>query len=54
MDAELRNRIKRVAKTRHWSLSQTLLLFIDRYWADWEKELGIDEADTPNSPDSES
>lgn len=40
---EMRDRVKRVAKLKHWSLSQTIALFMDSYWDDWERELGIAE-----------
>jgi len=38
---DLKDRIKSVAEFKHWSVGMTLRLFIDRYWDDWEKELGM-------------
>lgn len=46
---EMRNRIKRVANEKHWSVAQTLGLFIDAYWEAWEKDLGIVETPSPKS-----
>ncbi len=46
---EMRDRVKHVAKLKHWSLSQTIALFMDTYWKDWEKELGIAEELSPKS-----
>ncbi len=40
----MRSRIKNVADARHWSLSQAVGLFLERYWDEWEKELGITPA----------
>ena len=40
---EVHNRIKRVAALKHWSVAQTLGLFIDAHWEQWERELGIAE-----------
>ena len=40
---ETRERVKRVAEVKHWSVSQTLSLFIDAYWDTWEKDLGVAE-----------
>ncbi len=39
---EVRDKIKRVAELKHWSVAQTLGLFIDAYWSQWEKDLGLD------------
>lgn len=44
---KFREKIKRVAETRHWSIAQTLGLFIERYWEEWEKELGVETQVTP-------
>lgn len=44
---EVHDRIKRVAMLKHWSVAQTLGLFIDAYWDDWERELGIVEEPAP-------
>lgn len=46
VSAEMQSRIKRVAQLKHWSVAQTLGLFIDAYWDAWEKELGIDPEPT--------
>ena len=48
--AEMRDRIKRLAKEKYWSVGRTLGLFIDRYWEDWEKELGVETQTTPKKP----
>lgn len=32
-------RIQKVAKSRLWSISQTLSVFLDSYWDEWEKEM---------------
>lgn len=40
--SEMKERIKTVAKSKYWSVGQTLGLFIERYWEEWEKELGIE------------
>jgi hypothetical protein len=46
--AEFKERIKRLAEAKHWSVSQTVGLFIDAYWDTWEKELGVSsKTDTP-------
>lgn len=48
----MKERIKYLAKKREWTVGNTLRLFIDRYWEDWEKELGIEfEANSSNSSD---
>lgn len=39
---EARDRIRRVAALKHWSVAQTLGLFIDAYWEQWEQDIGID------------
>lgn len=39
---EVRDKIKRVAELKHWSVAQTLGLFIDAYWEQWERDIGID------------
>jgi hypothetical protein len=44
---DLRNKIKEVAAIKHWSVAQTLGLFIERYWNEWEKELGVKTQATP-------
>ncbi len=44
---EVHNRIKRVAALKHWSVAQTLGLFIDSYWDEWERELGVAEEPVP-------
>ena len=45
---EMKERIKRIATEKHWSIGQTLGLFIDRYWKEWEKELGLVEEPSPS------
>jgi hypothetical protein len=44
---EMRNRVKHVAKLKHWSLSQTIALFMETHWDEWERELGIVEEPAP-------
>lgn len=44
---EIKERIKRVANLKHWSVGQTLGLFIDRFWEEWEKEIGVETQATP-------
>jgi hypothetical protein len=44
---EVHDRIKRVAMLKHWSVAQTLGLFIDAYWENWEKDLGAEENANP-------
>jgi hypothetical protein len=52
---EVRDKIKRVAELKHWSVAQTLGLFIDAYWEQWEKDLGVFEAESsPKSRKSKS
>ncbi len=45
---EMRNRVKRIAEEKHWSVSQTLGLFMEAYWDKWEQDMGI--ADSPVQP----
>lgn len=47
---EMKERVKRLAKQKYWSVGQTLGLFIDRYWEEWEKELGVETQTTPKKP----
>ncbi len=48
---EFKERIKRVAEAKHWSVSQTVGLFIEAYWDIWEDELGVSEKKpTPKKP----
>ena len=47
---EMRDRVKHVATVKHWSLSQTISLFMDAYWENWEKELGVETLSTPKKP----
>lgn len=44
---EQRDKIKRVAALKHWSVAQTLGLFIQAHWEQWERELGIVEESVP-------
>ncbi len=44
---EQRDQIKRVAALKHWSVAQTLGLFIEAYWDAWEKDLGVAEEPAP-------
>ncbi|NEP59923.1 MAG: hypothetical protein F6K31_23445 [Symploca sp. SIO2G7] len=45
--ADMQQRIRHTAQQKHWSVAQTLSLFIDRYWTDWEKELGVEPEPQP-------
>lgn len=36
---EMAERIREVARNKHWSVSQTLSLFIDAHWDEWESEM---------------
>lgn len=47
---EMRDRLQRVAALKHWSVSQTLKLFIDAYWEQWEKDLGVEVPPTDPTP----
>ncbi len=42
---ELKERIQHIAAERRWTLSQTLVIFLEEYLEDWENELGL----SPNS-----
>ncbi len=44
---EMYNRIKHVAGLKYWSIAQTLGLFIETYWEDWERELGVADEPSP-------
>jgi hypothetical protein len=46
---EIRDKIKRVAVLKHWSVAQTLGLFIEAYWDNWEQDLDIPPSSTPTS-----
>ena len=50
--SEFKERIKQVAKSKHWSVSQTVGLFIEAYWELWEEDLGIgkEQKPTPKKP----
>ncbi|NER27806.1 MAG: hypothetical protein F6J89_09270 [Symploca sp. SIO1C4] len=39
---KMKSKIKALGHKKEWSMGQTLRLFIDRYWTDWEKELGLE------------
>lgn len=41
---EMREKIKRVAELKHWSVAQTLSLFIEAYWEQWETDIGVVES----------
>lgn len=45
---ELKERFQRIAAEKRWSLSQTLVIFIEEFLPHWENELGM--ADTEASP----
>ncbi len=37
---ELKERIQRIASEKRWTLSQTLVIFLEEYLDDWESDLG--------------
>lgn len=39
--ASLKDRVQHIASERRWTLSQTLVVFLEEYLETWEKELGI-------------
>lgn len=39
---KLRERIKHFAEIKHWSVAQSLGLFIEAYWERWEQEHGVE------------
>ncbi len=43
---ELKERIQRIGLSKRWTLSQTLVVFLEEYLDAWEKDLGVD-ATTP-------
>lgn len=45
--AEVSEKIKRVATLKHWSVAQTIGLFIDAYWDKWVEDIGGDNTDSP-------
>jgi hypothetical protein len=40
---ELKERFQRIASDKRWSLSQTIVVFIEEYFDQWEESLGIKE-----------
>ncbi len=43
---ELKERLKKIAKSRRWSLSQAVSALIDDCIDDWEKGIGVDTTPT--------
>lgn len=41
VSAEMRERIKHFAEAKHWSVAQSLGLFIEAYWEKWEQDNGV-------------
>jgi hypothetical protein len=50
VSTEMRDRIKRFAEMKHWSVAQSLGLFIEAYWERWEQENGVEHQEPPVSP----
>lgn len=48
---DMKAKIKRVATLKHWSISQTLGLFLESHWDAWENSLGIEpeKSSTPKT-----
>jgi hypothetical protein len=44
---DLKKRFQRIATVKRWSLSQTVIVFIEEYLETWEKELGIVDEPVP-------
>jgi len=44
---ELKERIQHIATERRWTLSQTVVVFLEEYLEAWEEELGIRTAKQP-------
>ncbi len=45
----LKKRFQQIATEKRWSLSQTVIVFIEEYLDDWENELGLSpNSSTPN------
>lgn len=40
---EIKERFQRIAANKRWSLSQTVIVFIEEYFDQWEESLGINE-----------
>lgn len=47
VSVDLKNRLKRIAKFKEWTLSHTVKLFMEKFIDAWEKELGIDTNQAP-------
>jgi hypothetical protein len=39
----LKKRFQQIATAKRWSLSQTVIVFIEEYLDQWEKDLGLDQ-----------
>ena len=44
---ELKERIQRIAIERRWTLSQTVVVFLEEYLETWEEKLGIQPTKSP-------
>lgn len=43
----LKKRFQKIAVEKRWSISQTVIVFIEEYLDQWERELGISEDSVP-------
>lgn len=50
---EFKEEIRAVAKTKRWSVSQTLGILIEAYWEEWLREEGINTPE-PTQPSKNS
>lgn len=44
----LKERIQEIASEKRWTLSQTIVIFLEEYLDEWERELGIVEKAAPS------
>jgi len=44
---ELKERIQKIASEKRWTLSQTLVIFLEEYLDEWEGDLGRETKPTP-------
>ncbi len=51
---ELKERIQRIAVEKRWTLSQTVVVFLEEYLAAWEKELGVEVEPPPKRKSTKS
>jgi hypothetical protein len=49
----LKERVQHIANERRWTLSQTLVIFLEEYLDIWEDELGVTKKQsTPKKPEA--